>query len=73
MSGLESNTAVPHQIRKMWRDKSTATILRPGAVQNWPTSNEQKQMTRDRIELQRKEAEMLALKRKLAKEGKEHK
>lgn len=50
----------------MWRDKRTGTILTPGAVQNWPTPNEEKEMRRERIAMQRKEAEMLALARKLA-------
>eukprot|EP00966_Prymnesium_polylepis_P172022 3977830-Prymnesium_polylepis.1 len=50
----------------MWRDKRTGTVLAPGAVQNWPTSNEEKEMSRERMKLQREEAQMLALARKLA-------
>ena len=58
----------------MWRDPRTKTILAPGAVQNWPTPKEEEEMKRERIVMQRKEAEMIALARKLAaKEGREDK
>ena len=49
----------------MWRDKRTGTILREGAVQNWPTPKEEQEMRNERALFQRKEAEMLALAKKL--------
>lgn len=45
----------------MWRDFRTNIVLAAGAVQNWPTPSEEKQMRRERLELQRKEAELFAL------------